>query len=125
MNYSKETIFLFCTLLTIVHFSAHATDLKVHFGICEQGSNCDRCIDSYEYTLIPDVGSRRVVAIGFDKGGKAVWREYNGCQMEDANNWRCTGFHGDYVSRKSTVTLESNARTYYPQRGLEICNFDE
>ena len=112
-------------IFSFLHFSAHATDLTASFGICEIGSKCERCIDSYEYTLIPDFDSRRVVAIGFDKGGKAVWREYNGCQMEDARNWRCTGFHGDYVSRESSVVLESNSRTYYPQRGLEICNFNE
>ena len=106
-------------------FSLHAGDLEIHFGICEKGSNCERCIDAFKYTFIPDFNSRRVVAIGFDKGGKALWREYKGCQMEDPKNWRCTGFHGDYVSRESNVVLESNSRTYYPQRGLEICNFNE
>ena len=102
-----------------------AEDQRVAFGICEKGSDCERCIDSYKYTLIPDFNSRRVVAIGFDKGGKAVWREYNGCQMQDSDNWRCTGFHGDYVAREAKVILEGNSRTYYSQRGLEICNFDQ
>ena len=63
-------------------FSLHAGDLEIHFGICEEGSNCERCIDSFKYTLIPDFSSRRVVAIGFDKGGKAVWREYKGAKWK-------------------------------------------
>lgn len=113
------------SVLALYWGGGYCNEQNLKFGICETQSNCERCIESFSFTLVPDFPSRRVVAIGFDKGGKAIWREYKKCQMENSENWRCTGFHGDYVSRNGIVVLEENVRTYYPQRGLEICNFSE
>ena len=112
------------TLFFILQFSSlFASDLKIKFGICEIGSECSVCVEKFEFSFVTDFDNRRVVAIGYDKGGKAIWREHKGCQMENPANWRCTGFHGDYVSREGIVTLEKNSKTYYNFKNLEICNF--
>tara|TARA_A100001011_G_C14271689_1_gene827264 strand:+ start:1687 stop:2031 length:345 start_codon:yes stop_codon:yes gene_type:complete len=100
-----------------------ASEMKIRFGICELGSECEVCVERFEFTFVAEYDKRRVVAIGYDKGGKQIWREHNGCQMENITNWRCTGFHGDYVSRNGLVTLEKNSKTYYNFKNLEICNF--
>ena len=63
-------------------FSLHAGDLEIHFGICEEGSNCERCIDSFKYTLIPDFSSRRVVAIGFEKGERLFGENIKGAKWK-------------------------------------------
>ena len=100
-----------------------ASDMKIKFGICEIDTDCNVCVEKFEFSFISDFDKRRVVAIGYDKGGKAIWREHKGCQMENLTNWRCTGFHGDYVSRNGQVILEKNSKTYYNFKNLEICNF--
>ena len=111
-------------LITLVFFCAvQSSDMKIKFGICEKDSNCEICVERFDFTFVSEFENRRVVAIGYDKGGKQIWREHNGCQMENLINWRCTGFHGDYVSRDGNVRLEKNSKTYYNFKNLEICNF--
>ena len=122
MNIKKLKLSL--TLFFIFQFSSlFASDMKIKIGICEVGSECSVCVEKFEFSFVTDFDNRRVVAIGYDKGGKAIWREHKGCQMENLTNWRCTGFHGDYVSRDGQVTLEKNSKTYYNFKNLEICNF--
>jgi hypothetical protein len=119
----KNSDVLLGFVLLMQCFFVGASDMNIKFGICELGSNCEECVESFEFSFISEFVNRRVVAIGYDKGGKAIWREHKGCQMKNITNWRCTGFHGDYVSRNGQVTLEKNSKTYYNFKNLEICNF--
>ena len=116
-------IFFQILIFSSFPFSVFGLNQKFEFGICEIDSNCESCIEKFKFSFFTDFKERRVIAIGFDKGGKAIWREYDGCQMENSDNWRCTGFHGDYVSRGGLITLEKNSKTIYGLRKLEICNF--
>ncbi len=122
---SKKFFLIFFQILFMFLFSSgiYAITQKFEFGICEINSNCESCIEKFKFSFFSDFKERRVIAIGFDKGGKAIWREYDGCQMENSENWRCTGFHGDYVSRGGVISLEKNSKTIYELRKLEICNF--
>ena len=121
-------VYYICFLSILVYFNT-VLNVKaegttgLEFGICVDESDCKRCIERFKLSFWSDFEERRVVAIGSDKGGKAIWREYQGCQMEDATNWRCSGFHGDYVSRSGDIKLESNSKTIYHLRKLKICNF--
>ena len=119
----KKLYLLLGFLLMFMSTGLFASEMKIKFGICEINSECSVCVEKFEFSFISDFNDRRVVAIGYDKGGKAIWREHKGCQMENLTNWRCTGFHGDYVSRDGQVTLEKNSKTYYNFKNLEICNF--
>lgn len=119
----KKFNLLFGTLFLIQIPIISASEMKIKFGICELNSGCEECVEKFEFSFISDFNNRKVVAIGYDKGGKAIWREHKGCQMKDSKNWRCTGFHGDYVSRNQKVILEKNSKTYYNFKNLEICNF--
>ncbi len=120
---NKKINILLGFFLMLIAPLLNSSEMKIKFGICELDSKCEICVEKFEFSFISEFNNRRVVAIGYDKGGKAIWREHKGCQMENLTNWRCTGFHGDYVSRNGKVTLEKNSKTYYNFRNLEICNF--
>ncbi len=124
-NLNKKIFLIFFQFSIFFYHSSsvYALNQKFEFGICELNSNCESCIEKFKFSFFTDFKERRVIAIGFDKGGKAIWREYDSCQMENSDNWRCTGFHGDYVSRGGIITLEKNSKTIYELRKLEICNF--
>ncbi len=123
MKTEKINLLFAIIFLTFQISAISASEMKIKFGICELDSDCKVCVEKFEFSFISEFKNRRVVAIGYDKGGKAIWREHNGCQMESLINWRCTGFHGDYVSREGKVTLEKNSKTYYNFKNLKICNF--